>query len=224
MRIDTLLPLVIVGFVTACADGARLPSAPTPREISRPLASLTFQFPAEDPGPPYYALIERTFLPHTDEWVPIIFVRSPACVPAGFNLLIQIAVPQAFGCGSRVEGHVTYKNAPPPVDRAPWQVLMHGTGAVPVWFVSWSALQAAIADGGLTIVELAAMPSLLRGTASSFQMTQQPGPMRPQGEGNGKIEFVARGSLEDGRSFSVQMREMGVNQESVLRHIAIELR
>lgn len=48
--------------------------------------------------------------------------------------------------------------------------------------------------------------------------------MRPQGTGNGKIEYVARGTLEDGRSFSIELREMGVDRVSVLQHIAIELR
>jgi hypothetical protein len=222
MRFDTALTLACLGSITACADAPLLPSAPP--DIARPLASITVQFPGEDPGPPFYTLVERTFLPHTDEWAPIVFVRDPACVPVDFNLLDQLDVPASFGCASKVEGHVTYKNGPPPIDLAPWQVLMRGTGAVPVWFVSWPSLQAATADDLLTISEILAMPSLRVGTASKFEMTQQPGPMRPQGAGNGKIEFVARGSLEDGTSFSVELREMGVDQVSVLRHIAIEFR
>jgi hypothetical protein len=222
MRIDTTLTLACLSLVVACADHSNLPSAPA--ELPRPVASITRQFPSEDPGPPFYTLVERSFLPHTDEWAPIVFVRDPACVPLDFNLLDQLDVPASFGCASEVEGHVTYKNGPPPIDLAPWQVLMRGSGAVPVWFVSWSALLAATADDELTISEILAMPSLRKGTASMFEMTQQPGPMRPQGAGNGKIEFVARGSLEDGRSFSMELREMGVDQVSVLRHMAIEFR
>ena len=195
-----------------------------PAEIGRPVTSITLEFPAEDPGPPFYTLVERTFLPHTDEWAPIVFVRNPACVPAGFNLLNQIAVPQSFGCSSMVEGHVTYKNGPPPIDLAPWHVLMRGSGAVPVWFVSWAQLEAAVADDALTISELLAMSSLRKGTATSFEMNQHPGPMRPQGMGNGKIELTARGSLQDGTPFSIELREMGVDQVSVLRHIAIRFR
>jgi hypothetical protein len=95
---------------------------------------------------------------------------------------------------------------------------------VPIWFVAWPALEAAVADDLLTLPEIAAMPSLRVGSASSFQMSQHPGAMRPQGLGNGKIEMVARGLLEDGRSFQFQVREMGVEQESVLRHIRIEFR
>jgi hypothetical protein len=48
--------------------------------------------------------------------------------------------------------------------------------------------------------------------------------MRPQGLGNGKIELVSRGWLEDGRSFAMELREMGVDRVSTLRHIAITFR
>jgi hypothetical protein len=222
MRIDAALKLACLALAAACADEPTRPSAYP--ATTRPLGSVTLRFPEDDPGPPFYTLVERSFLPHTDEWAPIVFVRDPACVPSDFDLLDQLAVPEAFGCPSAVEGHVTYKNGPPPIDFVPWQVLMHGTGAVPIWFVSWSSLQAAIADDRLTMPELLAMPSLRKGTATMFEMTQQPGVLRPQGAGNGKIEIVARGSLEDGTSFFLQVREMGVNQVSVLRHIAIEFR
>jgi hypothetical protein len=222
MRIDTTFQLACLTLVAACADAPTLPSI-RPKG-THPLGSVTLRYPGEDPGPPFYALIEHTFLPHTDEWAPIAFVRDPACVAPTFNLLDQLAVPDAFGCPSSVEGHVTYKNGPPPIDFVPWMVTMHGTGAVPIWFVSWPSLAAAVADDALTISELLAMPSLLRGTATMFELTQQPGSLRPQGLGNGRIELVAHGSLADGRSFSVEIREMGVNGVSVLRHAAIEFR
>jgi hypothetical protein len=209
-------------LAAACTDEPTSP--PAAPAMTRPSGSITLQFPGEDPGPPFYTLIERSFLPHTDEWAPIVFVRDPVCIPADFNLLDQLAVPDAFQCQSFVEGHVTYKNGPPPIDFVPWQVSMRGSGAVPIWFVSWPALEAAIADDRLTIAELLSMPSLRKGTATMFEMTQQPGVMRPQGAGNGKIEIVARGSLEDGTSFSLEVREMGVDQVSVLRHISIVFR
>jgi len=47
---------------------------------------------------------------------------------------------------------------------------------------------------------------------------------RPQGAGNGKIEINALGTLMDGRTFQFQIREMGVKQQSVVRHVRIELR
>jgi hypothetical protein len=163
-------------------------------------------------------------VPHTDEWAPIIFVRDPTCLPTGFNLLDQLDIPKAFECGLTVQGHVTYKNGPPPVDLAPWQVVMRDAGSVPIWFVPWPALQAAIADDDLTITELSAIQGKLMGVATQFELTQQPGPMRPQGLGNGKIELTARGSLSNGTSFAVELREMGVDQVSTLRHIRIEFR
>lgn len=221
MRVQTTLTLMYLGIVAGCADQP-LPSAPP--EAMRPLAAVTRQFPGEDAGPPFYSPIERLFIPHTEEWAAIVFVRDPACIPPGFNLLDLLAVPAAFGCPATVEGHITYKNGPPPIDAAPIHALLRGTGAVPIWFVAWSALEAAIADDLLTLPEIAAMPSLRVGSASSFQMSQHPGATRPQGLGNGKIEMVARGLLEDGRSFQFQVREMGVEQESVLRHIRIEFR
>lgn len=101
---------------------------------------------------------------------------------------------------------------------------MHGLGAVPSWFVSWAELQAAIADDVLTVPELLALPSLRIGSAGFYKQTQQPGPERPQGAGNGKIQIVARGILMNGQSFQFQVREMGVEGVSVLRHITIEFR
>jgi hypothetical protein len=223
MRIDTALTmLACLGLATGCADAPTTPAGTG--EVGHPLGSITLQYPGEDPGPPFYTLVERSFLPHTDEWAPIIFVRDPACVPLGFNLLDQLAVPQAFGCESTVEGHVTYKNGPPPIDPAPWQVVMRERGSVPIWFVPWPDLEAAIADDALTLAEVQAIPGVRRGAATMFELTQQPGPARPQGAGNGKIELVARGTLDGGTSFSIELREMGVDRVSVLRHIAIDFR
>src|SRR5262245_9513204 len=110
MRIDTACQLACLTVIAACADGPTPPS--TRPEGARPLGSVMLKYPGEDAGPPFYALVEHSFLPHTDEWAPIVFVRDPACVASTFNLLDQLAVPDAFGCPSSVEGHVTYKNGP----------------------------------------------------------------------------------------------------------------
>jgi hypothetical protein len=217
-------PIALLAILAlACADSARqLPLEPL--EPTGRAASLSFQFPGEDPGPPYYSVIERQFTPHTADWAAIPFVRDPQCIAPGFNLLDQIAVPQAFGCPLYVAGHVTYRNGPPPMDLAPIHAEYRDAAPVPVWFVSWSELDAAIADGVLTLPELSALPSLRIGSASFFTYNQHPGPERPHGAGNGKIEIVARGALQNGMSFSVQVREMGVDQVSVLRHVSIEFR
>ncbi|MGI8733709.1 MAG: hypothetical protein ACR2LM_10470 [Pyrinomonadaceae bacterium] len=76
----------------------------------------------------------------------------------------------------------------------------------------------------MTVPELLSLPSLQIGSASFFKETQHPGNERPQGAGNGKIEITAHGTLTDGRTFQFQIREMGVNQQSVVRHVRIEFR
>lgn len=187
-------------------------------------AQIRLSIPEEDPGPPFYASIERVFIPHTDEWAAIPFLRQPGCVPDDFNLLNLIDVPAAFGCTLTVGGHLVYKNAPPPVDDAPIMANLHGLGAVPIWFVSWPELQVALADDVLTVPELLSLPSLQIGLATFFKETQHPGNERPQGAGNGKIEMTARGTLTDGRTFQFQIREMGVDQQSVVRHVKIEFK
>ena len=216
-------PIALLAILAlACTDQPHQ-RALEPVEPTGPSASVSFKFPGEDPGPPYYSVIERGFTPHTDEWAAIPFVRDPRCIAPGFNLLDQIAVPQAFGCPLYVAGNVTYRHGPPPIDLAPIHAEFHDTAPVPVWFVSWPELEAAVADGVLTLPELSALPSLRIGSASLFAYNQHPGPERPQGAGNGKIEMVARGALQNGTSFSLQVREMGVDQVSVFRHISIEL-
>jgi hypothetical protein len=215
-RLALTLALSTLGMA-ACGD---LPAAPAEARVSmQPPLGVVAWAPGDDPGPPVYALLDRQLLPHTEAWAAVIFVRDPDCVPAGFNLLDGVAVPQAFGCALTIEGHAVYKDGPPP----PIQVQAHGLGAVPVWFVAWPELQAAIADDLLTISELSALPSLRTGVATFLTMSQQPGGNRPQGAGNGKIDLVARGDLTAGGAFSVIFREMGVEGVSILRHIAIDL-
>jgi len=212
---------LIFGLVAGCGH----PSAPVARApaAATGLAAVTVSFPQANPGPPLFSMLDPLFIPHTDRWAPIVFLRDPACVPPNFNLLDQANPEDAFACGLRVEGHATFKNGLPPVDLAPIHVTFRGLGAVAIWFVSWPELQGAMADGKVTIAELAALPSLHVGSASLFESTQHPGSERPQGFGNGKIEIVARGTLKGGGTFFVQVREMGVDQVSVLRHITVEL-
>jgi len=183
---------------------------------------ITFTPP--DPGPPYYAVLEPGFVPHTADWAAVVFLRETSCVPAGFNLLNVENIPAVFGCELNVEGHAIWKNGPPPIDFVPIQTILRGTGDVQLWFVRWSEMESALADDVLTVAELSALPSLQVGSASFFKLTQQPGVNRPQGPGNGKIELNAKGTLEDGRGFSVQMREMGVDQQSTFRSMKIEFR
>ena len=62
------------------------------------------------------------------------------------------------------------RETPEPIG-PPKLVFTRGTGAVPVWFVRWAELQAAIANDELTITELRAMGSLQIGYANFFEET-----------------------------------------------------
>ena len=108
-------------------------------------------------GTPWY--------PHTDEWAAIWFTRDPGCVPPDFDLLTITdftpafpgGPPRPFLCTSTVSGFAIWKNGPPPLDVIPLEAHEHGLGAVPVWFVRLSEIQAATADNKLTITELLAI-------------------------------------------------------------------
>lgn len=191
-----------------------------------PGAAVRLTIPSQDPGPPFYVSIGRPpggQIFQDGEWAAIPFLRETGCVPADSNLLDGFD-PRAFGCGLAVHGFAIYKNGPFPADPVPVYAMLMGDGAVLIWFVRWSELRAAIADDELTIGELASLPSLLIGSASFFEYVNQIGVLRPQGEGNGKIEIVSSGTMNDGHDFQFSVREMGVDQISTLRHIRIEFR
>lgn len=181
------------------------------------MAAVRQSVPDEQAGPPVYARIGTEAI-HTDEWAAIPFYRDPSCVPADFNLLNFFDAPRAFGCALTVEGHVVWKNGPPPEDFAPIQQVLRGAGPVPVWLVAWPELEAAMADGVLTIVELAALPSLQRGYAHLFHETLHPS----EAAKRGMIKLNARGTLDDGRSFSVQaVAGCGCEEDPRVHHVAI---
>jgi hypothetical protein len=137
-------------------------------------AQVRIPFPSpQDPGGPVYTTIERGLPLHDGPSAAVLFYREPACVPEDFNLLDgQDLVgfpdnPRAFGCPLTVDGFGVWKEAPP-VDVVPQLVLTRGTGAVPVWFIAWSELEAAMADDVLTMNELRALPSGQVGYAIHF--------------------------------------------------------
>ncbi len=149
---------------------------------------------------PFYARIGYEEFYHTEDWAVIVFYRPPACIPEDFNLLEFFDIPGAFSCGPyTTEGLGIWKNGPG-IDPAPIQVKLFGLGAVPVWFTNWPALEEAMADGNLYLHELEAMPSLLKGSAGFYEETLHPS----GGRHPSMIEFVARGFLEDGRTFDVK--------------------
>ena len=162
--------------------------------VAAPSVSANVRAQGEGGNLPFYARLERAGFHHTDDWVGIVFYRPPACIPGDFNLLDFFDIPGAFGCTPpTTDGFSIWKHGPG-IDAAPLLVELHGLGAVPVWFVRWPALQAAVADDTLTIGELASLQPLV-GSATAYQETLRP---------NSSIEFNARGWLVDGRSFQFE--------------------
>jgi len=166
---------------------------------------------------PFYARIGQGEIYHDGEWAAIAFYRDPDCVPADFNLLDFIN-PAALGCDSYVAGFEIWKNGPWAGDSAPIQSRLNNTGSMPIWFVSWTDLQAAIADGKLTIGELAGLPSRVIGTATFYSETLHPSGMAQQT----MISIVASGSLPSGGKFTYQATGTKVNNR--LNHVKIEFK
>ena len=142
------------------------------------------------------------------EWAAIPFYRPPECVPLDFNLLGWFD-PDMPDCPLLVEGFVVFPGTAP--TGFPRSSQLRGLGEVPVWFVRWDELQAAMADGELTILELASLDSLITGTASTYeeQLHYQP-PHRVS-----QSTVAARGTLEDGRSFEMLAIEVALEYELV---------
>lgn len=172
------------------------------------------EFPDDDPGPPFYARIRHNFAIQNGQWAAIIFYRSPNCVAPSFNLL-RLFNPAAFGCPLTVEGFALYDQVPPPPGVSPKQAKTFGLGAVPVWFVRWADLQTAVADGVLTIQDLAAMNPIV-GSATFFRETLHP----TETAQVPKLSIVARGTTATG-TFFVQASATGEGLE--LKHVTIEL-
>ena len=154
---------------------------------------------------PFYARITRMGDPaqifEDDGVVVIAFYRPPSCVPKGFDLLSFFDVPGAFSCGPPTIGGFTLWENGPAVDPAPSLAISDGLGAVPVWFVSRTDLDDAIAgDGALTIVELEAMTSLVTGVATRYHEVLQPHGTAPVP----MTSFSGSGTLDDGRAFRMR--------------------
>lgn len=197
---------VAAAIVTACSD-SRVPTEPLrPASLPPTRATIVSAVPEEDPGPPFYAIAGNGgFIPHTAEWAAVPFHRSLACVPAGANLLV-VSIPNAFFCALTVQGHAHWENGPG-IDLAPRQTKLSGE-AVPIVFVRWSQVSAAVADGVLTLPELLALPSAIVGTASRYTETDIFGISGPLGAGRGMYKISAAGTLSDGRSFRLHVNEV----------------
>jgi len=174
--------------------------------------------PDQSAGGPFYARLERGFVHMTDKWVAVAFYREPSCVRAGFNLLnfFDFAnIPAIFGCPLTVHGLEIWKNGVAS-DTGPMQSKLFGNGAVPVWFVSVSDFNAAVADNRVTIVELASLSSLRKGYATFFEETLHPAGSARQT----MLHISSYGWLEDGARFQYRATEAG----GVLTTVQIEIR
>jgi len=192
------------------------------------LAALALATPAQaqihtrvpdDGQPPLYAIFDRGFQPHTDEWAVVVFYRSPECIPSDFNLLDFLDFSgNPFLCDLHIAGRTTWVSL---ADPYPASSLFQGTGAVPIWFVRWPELQGAVADDVLTIGELAALPSLTVGSASFFLESTR---NDTRGQRGGNEALVASGTLTDGRAFFVEVTEKFRDGVHLFPHVAIQFR
>jgi hypothetical protein len=154
---------------------------------------------------PFYARIERGLIQTDGEWAAIAFYRPPTCVRPGFNLLDFFDVPAVFGCSAPdpyLNGFGLFRNGPMNAPSQSRLQIVPGR-VMPVWFVRWSELEAAIADDNLTIGELAGLPSLLEGAATFYSETLHP----YQGSRQTMLSIIAFGVLEDNRIFRFQTTE-----------------
>lgn len=170
---------------------------------------------------PFYARFGENETFSDGEWAVIVFYRPPECIPADFNLVQFFHFPGendpgAFGCAPpTTTGVETWQNGPD-VDPAPLVAEVTGRGAVPVWFVAAPELETALADGEVTIGELAELPALLTGTAATYNELLHPS----QSNENPLIQFTAAGVLDNGGPFAVDVSQGAADVED---HVTIDL-
>lgn len=207
------LALTLTLTLAACGDSkladpvADVPDTQTLIREAEAAGMVRVSVPDSDPGLPAYA---RAFpganqFFHNGEWLAIPFYRSPAAIPADFNLLEFFHFPGPDGPGAfatpiLIKGfYLIEPNAP----LGTFPLLAVSTGdAVPIWFVRWSDYRAAMADNVVTIGDVIAMQPL-RGIADKFNET-----LKPRTDDHLTI-ITASGRLEDGRTFDFHVTHVG---------------
>jgi len=173
---------------------------------------------AQDPGPPFYARLDPIppHVPVDNGWVALVFYRNPDCIPAGFNLIEFFDAPAAFACPVVMTGSSIWAVAP--FVGSPRVATQQGN-AVPVWFLPADAMLAALADGRVTIGEIATIPGRMIGVATKFNEVLHPHPLPPHlgggGHPNPGIVINAQGRLADGRSFQLLVNGGDVGRNNV---------
>jgi hypothetical protein len=227
MRIMPAVTAATMLLPAACTD---LPAPLGLEESLRPSMSQSGRKldVVEAGGVPYYADFSAWFIPTDGEWVAIVFKRSPDCIPPEFNLLqwldFSLFGPGGAACPMVVDGHAIFGH-PSDFENGIIPRQEHYTGkAVPVWFVPLVELEAAIADWALTIGELASLPGLIEGQASSFSQSIKNADAATGGNGNrrGSSSTTASGTLADGRSFLLHIAEK--NEGALILHAKIAIR
>ena len=215
--------IATVALLAGCSDA---PSSPAPDVTAAPAVAARVArgssaglvrrlMPAEDPGPPFYARVGLQVL-ESDGYVAIPFYRSPALIPADFNLLAFYHFPGPDGPGAfaaplLMSGFLLIE-ADAPLGTFPKQAELHGED-IPVWFVPSAAFHAAAQDDVLTIAELRALAPLY-GTARRYHETLHPR------AGEHKVVIQAHGTLPDGRAFALQVTHV----HDAMRHVRITFR
>ena len=198
---------LLAGCTPAPTTPARDRDAPATRAASaaRPASAGLVRrlMPTEDPGPPFYARVGIQVLEDSGH-VAIPFYRSPALVPADFNLLAFYDFPGPSGPGAfaaplLMTGFLLIE-ADAPLGTFPKQAELRGAD-VPVWFVPSAAFRAAAQDGILTLAQLRELAPLY-GTATHYHETLHPR------EDEHKIVIAARGTLSDGRAFALDVAQV----------------
>jgi hypothetical protein len=162
------------------------------------------QFDWTPADPPIYARVERPYVaPHDNMTAVIVFYRDPECVRPDFNLLDLVDVPAAFDCGLVVRGR-EYRALGSDPFAPPYLSVLRNRGRVPMWFVSTAELMAAAADDVLTIGELRALPSLVKGWAAPWSEWLEPYPVRTPSV----TRMHARGMLPGARTFVFDYEEV----------------
>lgn len=197
------IKIAFVAAATTCLYVAGLALAQEPPEEHGALRLVVRAIPEEDPGPPFYARLGMQEF-HTDGWLVVVFYRHPSCVPPDFELTETYHFPDdtgpgAFACEATVAGH-TLTEPDAPATRFPWVALLRGRGDVPVWFVPFDRYETLADEEPVTVGSLGELDPLV-GSASHYHET-----LHPRASGH-RIDAVASGSLEDGRTFRYQVAE-----------------
>jgi hypothetical protein len=208
-------PIAAVLFLFAAACAAPATEAGALSYDARVAASaapargmVRVTFPDPDPGVPAYARLGIAFnqILSDGEWLAVPMLRDPACIPAEFDLLGFFdppgpGGPGAFACTLNLHGwYLTEADAP----QGTFPLRVHSSGdAVPFWFVRWAEFEPLLASGTVRIGELAALPSLVRGSATRFEEVLHP---RPDEH---RVVIDARGRLENGQPFRFHLTSVG---------------